>query len=191
MSADKDVAFASPAIDSTTITSLLAVAFLLTISYLLSRRLLAVNTPVGLRVIYIWHLFDALIHVLFEGSFLYNCFFVFKPGNSLDGFLNQPLRTYGANYGSSPTSKLWQEYAKADARWGGADVTVISIELLTVIIGGPLAAWICEGIRRQDSKAWFWMILLATGELYGGFMTFSPEWLTGSQNLDTSNALYL
>jgi len=28
-------------------------------------------------------------------------------------------------------------------------------------------------------------------ELYGGWMTFCPEWLTGSQNLETGNALYL
>lgn len=27
----------------------------------------------------------------------------------------------------------------------------------------------------------FWMIVLATGEIYGGFMTFAPEWLTGNQ----------
>ena len=55
----------------------------------------------------------------------------------------------------------------------------------------------------------FWMVVLATGELYGGelrgmgmvkrseadvkigFMTFCPEWLTGSVNLDTSNFMYL
>ena len=30
-----------------------------------------------------------------------------------------------------------------------------------------------------------------TSELYGGFMTFAPEWLTGSPNLDTSNWMYL
>ena len=35
------------------------------------------------------------------------------------------------------------------------------------------------------------MIVLATGELYGGFMTFCPEWLTGSPNLDTSNVMYM
>lgn len=52
------------------------------------------------------------------------------------------------------------------------------------------------------------MVVLATGELYGGesnnqsttsgntqlnaegFMTFMPEWLSGSPNLDTSNIMY-
>lgn len=120
-------------------------------------------------------------------------------------------RLYGSQYGSSPTAKLWQEYAKADKRWGGADLTVISLELLTVFGAGPLAAYICELVRRRDNggKLWFWASVLATGELYGGetlilnspswhtlltplgFMTFAPEWLTGSPNLDTSNFLYL
>jgi len=31
------------------------------------------------------------------------------------------------------------------------------------------------------------MVVLATGELYGGWMTFVPEWLCGSPNLDTSS----
>ena len=35
------------------------------------------------------------------------------------------------------------------------------------------------------------MIIIATAELYGGFMTFAPEWLTGNANLDGSNFMYL
>lgn len=31
----------------------------------------------------------------------------------------------------------------------------------------------------------FWTIVLSTMELYGGFMTFVPEWLTGSTQLRT------
>lgn len=67
-------------------------------------------------------------------------------------------------------AKLWQEYAKADKRWGGTDLTVISLELLTVFGAGPLALYVCELVRRQDSggKLWFWASILATGELYGG-----------------------
>lgn len=128
-------------------------------------------------------------------------------------FLGHADRLYGSQYGSSPTAKLWQEYAKADRRWGGADLTVISLELLTVFGAGPLAAYVCELVRRRDTggKLWFWASVLATGELYGGkvyaavcvragssadkhctgFMTFAPEWLTGSPNLDTSNFMFL
>jgi hypothetical protein len=110
-------------------------------------------------------------------------------------------------------------YAKADKRWAGADLTVISLELLTVLCAGPLALYICVGISRKNLMVPFWMIVLATGELYGGpslnppilhfpppffsfvsivvlilmkigFMTFCPEWLTGNQNLDASNFMF-
>jgi hypothetical protein len=59
-------------------------------------------------------------------------------------------------------------YAKADRRWAGADLTVVSLELLTVLGAGPLALWICWGIVRGDAMVGFWMVVLATGELYGG-----------------------
>jgi hypothetical protein len=68
---------------------------------------------------------------------------------------------------------------------------VISLELLTVFIAGPLAVYICSLLARQRGEAWFWMTVLATGELYGGWMTFAPEWLSGSPNLDGSNWMYL
>jgi Sec-independent protein secretion pathway component TatC len=90
---------------------------------------------------------------------------------------------------------LWQEYAKADKRWGGTDLTVVALEILTVFVAGPLACWICYLLSKDEKKGvlkkWFWMIVLATGEIYGGWMTFAPEWLTGSPNLDTSNWMYL
>ena len=170
-------------IDQTTILSLLAALGLLVTAYLTSLRLLPSTTTARIRILFIWHLFDSLIHFLFEGSFLYNCFFTYtsiphttdyphpasltSPGVY---FLGYKDRLYGSQYGSSPTAKLWQEYAKADRRWGGADLTVISLELLTVFGAGPLAAYICELVRRQDNggKLWFWASVLATGELYGG-----------------------
>ncbi|KZF21680.1 Emopamil-binding protein [Xylona heveae TC161] len=189
---------ASPAetplvIDQTTILSLLSTVFLLGAAYALSRRVQpAATTTTTQRVLFIWHMFDALIHFLFEGSFLYNCFFVWSStaGPSTTNFLSQPLRRYGANYGTSATAQLWQEYAKADARWGEADLCVVSLEILTVFGGGPLAAWICDMVRRGDDRVWFWATVLATAELYGGFMTFAPEWLSGSLSLNTSNFMY-
>ena len=58
----------------------------------------------------------------------------------------------------------------ADHRWARADLTIISIELLTVFIAGPLAAYVCDLIRRgsKDGQPWFWASVLATGEIYGG-----------------------
>jgi hypothetical protein len=75
---------------------------------------------------------------------------------------------FGAAYGENWATKLWMVYAQADKRWGGADLTVISLELLTVFGAGPLALYICRGIQKRDFMVSFWMIVLATGELYGG-----------------------
>jgi len=183
MSSSSMQASTSLVIDRNTVGGLLAALSLLLIAYAASIRLLHASTTAKLRILFIWHLFDSLIHFLFEGSFLYNCFFTYttvphtsdyphpasltSPGVY---FLGAADRLYGSQYGSSPTAKLWQEYAKADKRWGGADLTVISLELLTVFGAGPLAAYICELVRRQDNgaKLWFWASILATGELYGG-----------------------
>ena len=71
-------------------------------------------------------------------------------------------------------SKLWMVYAKADRRWAVADLGVVSLELLTVLIAGPMALYICFGIARRDVMAPFWMIVLATGELYGGMSYTFP-----------------
>ena len=62
-------------------------------------------------------------------------------------------------------------------------MTVISLELLTVFLGGPIAAYVCyllvqghgdvatpttKGQRGMSGKLAFWLITLAVGELYGG-----------------------
>jgi len=101
-----------------------------------------------------------------------------------------------------------REYAAADFRWGVSDPTVVSIELLTVIGDGLLCVYILYLLIQQDKRRYFWTIVLSTAEIYGGYvlycifppekrlnigrwMTFCPEWLTGSPNLNTSNALHL
>lgn len=179
-------------ISATTVWSLLSTIAILAAAYLASVQFLPKTAGTKIRILFIWHAFDALIHLILEASFLYNCFFsyttntsgLWKPNETFASpylppnvyFLGRPDRIYGADWGTSPFSALWREYAKADKRWGGSDLTVISLELLTVFIGGPLAAWICNCLRKQRADTWFWMIVLATGELYGGFMTFAPEW---------------
>lgn len=60
-----------------------------------------------------------------------------------------------------------------------------------MFVDGPLAVYVCYLLARGDARASMWMVVLATCELYGGFMTFCPEWLTGSINLDGSNFMYL
>ncbi|KAL5482532.1 hypothetical protein ACEPAI_9126 [Sanghuangporus weigelae] len=123
---------------------------------------------------FIWLAFDAMIHFSFEGSFLYLSVF----GRSV-------------NTSTGPFAELWKEYARADFRWGFSDPTVVSLEILTVLGAGPLSCYILYQLVRQDPARHYWIVVLSTAELYGGWMTFCPEWLTGSPNLDTSNPLYL
>jgi hypothetical protein len=167
-------------LDSTTLISLGAVLLFLTNSWLLSLRVLSPATPKALRILFIWHAFDFLVHSIFEGSFIYNCFFTSSPFDPaihhpalINNFLNQPDRLFGAAYGDNWATKLWMIYAKADKRWAGADLTVISLELLTVLGAGPLALYICVGISKKNVMVPFWMIVLATGELYGGNTSIS------------------
>jgi hypothetical protein len=187
-------------LDQTTVISLTIVLLILNSAHLLSKRVLPPTTPRPYRILFIWHAFDFMIHTIFEGSFLYNCFVrplriprypymqssishlltpipqfasaPFDPATHhpalLTNFLNDSANVYGSRYGDNWGSKLWMVYAKADKRWAEADLTVVSLELLTVLGAGPLALWICWGISRRDSRVAFWMIVLATGELYGG-----------------------
>jgi EXPERA (EXPanded EBP superfamily) len=167
---------AEAVIDTTTVLSLLATLVTLIAAYLVSLRVLPRAAGLKLRVLFVWHLFDALIHFIFEGSYLYNCFFTHADGQpNPANFLNQSARGYGAAYGTSPTARLWQEYGKADRRWMFADLTTISLEILTVFAAGPLAAWICWLLGKGDrtGRVWFLCVVLATAELYGGNVTYT------------------
>lgn len=183
-------------LDSVTFVSLAAVIMILNSAYLLSLRALSPHTPTGLRVLFVWHAFDFLIHLIFEGSFLYNCFFTSSPYDAavhspalITNFLSAPDRLYGAAYGDNWATKLWMVYAQADKRWAGADITVVSLELLTVLGGGPLAFYICTGIARRDYRVAFWMVVLATAELYGGTFSclISPPFQFGIANVTCEN----
>jgi EXPERA (EXPanded EBP superfamily) len=196
----------APVIDAVTVTSLLAALGVFVLAYGLSWVLLPKTASTRSRILFVWHSFDSLIHFFFEGSFLYNCFFTYLQLPGTPSYVSQKYpvltppgifflgqehknRLYGSFYGEGPTAKLWQEYAKADKRWGGADLGVISLELLTVFLGGPIAAYICylltkgygdvaptEKSTRMGGKLAFWLIVLATAELYGGKMIQEKKW---------------
>ncbi|KAI9158698.1 Emopamil-binding protein-like [Paramyrothecium foliicola] len=187
--------------DQTTLISLASTVAIVVAAYATSRQVLPTTTSGTVRFLFIWHLADALCHFILEGSFLYHCFFSHQPAlaeggpvlfPTPQGFLGTFDRVYGAQSGgSNPFAQLWMVYAKADKRWAGVDLGVVSLELLTVFFDGPLAVYVCYCLAKRDPKASIWMIILATCELYGGFMTFCPEWLTGNVNLDGSNFMYL
>jgi hypothetical protein len=164
--------------------------------------------PLRNRVLFIWHAYDALTHFFVEGGFLYECFYSYVPVPSglLQGpyFLGYQDRLHGPAHGSGPSARLWQEYAKADRRWAVSDPNIVSLELLSVLLLGPAAVSVCYLLYRSSSprvgaharavarsRLWFVASAIAFAELYGGWMTFAPEWLTGSSQLDTSEPVYL
>lgn len=196
----------------------LAVAFSLMPS---AQALAAISLPKTIKrtyyYLFLWHAYDFLTHFIIEGSYLYHCFFSYidlpiptsdyphpasRGGAVVPYLYGDANRRYGAIYSQAPMARLWQEYAKADRRWGGADLTVISLELLTVGLAGPAAVYVCylvsqvaktTGARQAQyqTKLWFVAVMIATGELYGGFMTFAPEWLSGNGALAGEDPVYL
>ncbi|RMD42756.1 hypothetical protein DV735_g2348, partial [Chaetothyriales sp. CBS 134920] len=205
-------------LDLDTIISL-AIAFcLMPAAQILATFSLPKGTPFKYKALFIWHAYDFLTHFILEASYLYHCFFSYTqlpaptedfphPASRLEPsppvLYNRVDRQYGPSHGHGPMARLWQEYAKADKRWGGADLNVISLEILTCFLMAPLAVVVCYQISRAmnagdeqsknvaKARLWFTAIFVATSELYGGFMTFAPEWLSGNTMLTTNDPVFL
>ncbi|KAG8901680.1 hypothetical protein FRB99_005174 [Tulasnella sp. 403] len=81
------------------------------------------------KITFVWLTFDALIHFILEGSFLY-------------------LSTFGKTVATSsgPFASLWSEYAKADIRW-----VFIPIWLM-VDSYGHIATALRLGARKTKQK---------------------------------------
>uniref|UniRef100_UPI00398E5E5D emopamil-binding protein-like n=1 Tax=Pristiophorus japonicus TaxID=55135 RepID=UPI00398E5E5D len=125
------------------------------------------------RAVLGWLCYDTIVHLTLEGPFVYMSFVgtVAQSDNIL--------------------AFLWQEYGKADARWLYSDPTIVSLEILTVLVDGFLALVLIYAIVKDKYYRHFVQITLCVCELYGGWMTFCPDWLIGSPNLNTSHWLYL
>ncbi|XP_066093229.1 emopamil-binding protein-like isoform X1 [Saccopteryx bilineata] len=152
-------------------------------SLLLCAALLGAGCALGLRLgrgrgavdcgVLAWLCYDALVHFALEGPYVY----LSLVGNiaEADGLI----------------ASLWKEYGKADARWLNFDPTIVSLEILTVVLDGSLALILIYAIVKEKYYRHFIQITLCVCELYGGWMTFSPDWLMGSPNLNTNSWLYL
>ncbi|GAA5890574.1 hypothetical protein JCM6882_002967 [Rhodosporidiobolus microsporus] len=160
----------------TTLLSLASTVALLALALYLARAVLPAHVYARKveRWTFVWLVFDALIHFTLEAAFVYLSF----------------PRPKTVNTATGPLAALWTEYALADTRWGVSDPTVVSVELITVLGAGPLAVWTAECMRRGEGGWRVWIIILSTAELYGGWMTFVPEWISGSPSLNTSHWLY-
>ncbi|CAG5127715.1 unnamed protein product [Candidula unifasciata] len=160
-------------VNTVTVVSLLATAIIALIALGCGHVLLGRRLPTVEKWVVSWLVFDALIHFLLEGPFV---------ALSLVGTVNSS---------TSDLALLWKEYGKADSRWLVSDPTVVSLEILTVVVDGILCLVTIVGIVTDGFYRHYAQLVLCVCELYGGWMTFCPEWLTGSPNLDTSNYMYL
>ena len=133
--------------DTTTLVSLGATLVILFAAVTLSRQVLAPSTATSLRVLFVWHAFDALIHFFLEGSFLYHCFFSsLRIADLKDAaayypdphnYLGYTDRIHGSQAGGdNPFAQLWMVYARADKRWGGVD--------LVSFLGCLIKLWECS-----------------------------------------------
>jgi hypothetical protein len=145
-------------------------------------------------VLYSWHVLDGLIHLLYESSYIYNCFTSYTivaipetPSLPLHFpsrlFLGHRDRLYGNLYANNLFATSWLTYARADKRYAGIDLTTLSLEIITVFLAGPLAIYVASGIyhdvkRRSGvihGSTWFWATVLASAELYGGYVILVPN----------------
>jgi hypothetical protein len=206
-------------IEKSTIVGLVIALTIMPAAQILTTAALPKSTRLKYKVLFFWHAYDFLTHFLLEACFLYHSFFSYTEDAALVGkpratgyvrtlddvayLWDDTRRRYGAQFSQHWTALAWQEYGKADERWLVADLNVVSLELLTVFLGGPAAVYVCYQIRKfmtasgqsqrasALTKVWFAATILATAELYGGFMTFCPSWLSGSVELNTRDPVYL
>ena len=72
-----------------------------------------------------------------------------------------------------------KEYSLADKRWGVSDPTIVSLEMLTVGLDGPLCLILVYAIVKDKPYRHWVQIVLCTCELYGGTyfvdLVSSPE----------------
>ncbi|MBN3290945.1 EBPL protein, partial [Polypterus senegalus] len=171
MSVDSEVA--ASILSPLSARCLLACGLQLAVAYVLAQRLGARCSSTD-RWVLVWLCYDAIVHFTLT----------WRWTRRLLRFL------YHAHFTVNIFTKNWKEYGKADKRWLYSDPTIVSIELLTVIFVGLLAVILIYSILKNTFYRHFLQIALCVCELYGGWMTFCPEWLMGSPSLDTSNWLY-
>ncbi|KAH9514609.1 hypothetical protein Btru_023050 [Bulinus truncatus] len=160
-------------LDKVAVLSLLSTGLFGILAVIFGHFILGRNERSTERWIITWLIYDALTHFFMEGPFVIL---------SLTGTVNAS---------DSFFSLLWKEYGKADSRWLVSDPTIVSLEILTVVVDGLLCLVVIAGIITKGYYRHFAQVSLCVCEIYGGWMTFCPEWLSGNESLDTSSFLYL
>lgn len=121
-----------------------------------------------------WFIIDGVTHLTIELLYLY--YAVLSPVTAQED--------------TTALSFMWREYGKADRRWMVRDGGIIALEMLTVLVMGPACLFAAYGTAKRAPWRHALQLAVCVSELYGGWMTFAPEWFTGSPNLDTSYWVY-
>ncbi|MED6283532.1 hypothetical protein CHARACLAT_009862 [Characodon lateralis] len=161
-----------PGLSLVSVLSLLGCSLQVLAAALLTHRYGGRSSPAD-RWILLWLFYDVIVHLTLEGPFVYM---------SLVGTVEES---------EGPLAELWKEYGKADTRWLVSDPTIVSVEILTVVLDSLLGVLLIHAVLRDKYYRHFLQVTLSVCELYGGWMTFCPDWLLGSPHLNTSNPLYL
>lgn len=122
------------------------------------------------KAVFIWYVIDAMTHLCMELPWL---------------ILTLTVTVNGSKHW---ISLPWKEYAKADPRWGRLHDCTTALEVPTALLWGPLALALAYATYKRKPWRHFWQVICATGEIYGNWMTFGPEWLTGSPELNPHNS---
>ncbi|KAJ0002501.1 hypothetical protein NQD34_007650 [Periophthalmus magnuspinnatus] len=149
--------------------SLLACAFQGVAAYLMMRRVGGKSSTIDQWVL-TWLFYDVIVHITLEGPFVWM---------SLGGSVETS---------EGPLAQLWQEYGKADSRWLVSDPGIVSVELLTVLLCSALCLALIYAVVHNKHYRHFLQISLCVCELYGGWMTFAPDWLQGSPHLNQASS---
>jgi hypothetical protein len=117
----------------------------------------------GDKVTFVWFCIDAFTHLTIELGYLYLA--LTTTAKESDSFL----------------AKIWKEYSRADSRWEVRDEGIISVEMATVFVGllCLVQLWALASNKPYRHAL---QIVICVAELYGGWMTFAPEWFAASPN---------
>lgn len=120
------------------------------------------------RLALLWFVLDAITHLTIEL-----------------GYVILALTTT-AEKSNTYLGWIWREYGRADSRWAIHDPTIISLEIITVFLG-LLCLFQIYAIAKKRPWRHVLQVIICVAELYGGWVTFAPEWVEGSPNLDGSS----
>ncbi|CAD5125058.1 unnamed protein product [Dimorphilus gyrociliatus] len=161
-----------PIINQVSIVSMIATAAMAIGAWFITNKISKTVRKTDKFVIF-WLIWDAMIHLSLELSFVILSL------------------TTTVEKSTHWTSLVWKEYGKADARWLILDPCIVSLEIITVFVEGPMCLVLVYAIVKNKHYRHFLQVVLCVGEIYGGWMTFVPDILLGSPNLATNNWLYL